>query len=95
MSKYATNRVLWEVAADPVLAQQVQEDPDTALAGRDLTGEERAALGRADIRSLFQFGVHPFLLYNFALRLAGGFSMPFVQSYLAQLEGLELGDLDT
>jgi Aromatic-ring-opening dioxygenase LigAB, LigA subunit len=95
LSKYATNRVLWEAAADPVLAQQVLEDPDAALAGRDLTDEERAALGKADIRGLFQLGVHPFLLYNFALRLAGGFSMPFVQSYLAQLEGLELGDLDT
>ena len=95
MSKYATNRVLWEVAANPVLAQQIQEDPETALAGRDLSDEERTALGQADIRGLFQLGVHPFLLYNFALRLAGGFSMPFVQSYLAQLEGLELGDLDT
>ena len=95
MSKYATNRVLWEAAAHPTLAQDIQQDPDTALAGRDLTDEERTALGKADIRGLFQLGVHPFLLYNFALRLAGGFSMPFVQNYLAQLEGLELSDLET
>jgi hypothetical protein len=95
MTKYATNRVLWEAAANPALAQQIQEDPGTALAGRDLTDEERTALSKADIRGLFQLGVHPFLLYNFALRLAGGFSMQFVQSYLAQLEGLELSDLET
>ena len=95
MSKYATNRVLWEVAADPALAQQIQDDPETAFAGRDLSDEERLALRKADVRSLFQIGVHPFLVYNFALRLAGGLSMPLVQSYLAQLEGLELGDLET
>ena len=95
MSKYATNRVLWEAAAHPTLAQEIQQDPETALAGRDLTDEERTALGKADIHGLFRLGVHPFLLYNFALRLAGGFSMPFVQSYLAQLEGLELSDLET
>ena len=95
MRREATNPGLWEGAADPILAQPIQEDPETALAGRDLSDEERAALGKADVRALFQLGVHPFLLYNFALRLAGGFSMPFVQSYLAQLEGLELGDLTT
>ncbi|MGW0193929.1 hypothetical protein [Nonomuraea sp. NPDC003201] len=95
MSKYATNRVLWEAAADGALAQRIQQDPQSALAERDLTDQEREALSKADIRGLFQLGVHPFLLYNYALRLAGGFSMSFVESYLAQLEGLELSDLET
>jgi protocatechuate 4,5-dioxygenase alpha chain len=95
MSKYATNRVLWEAAAKPGLAQQIQQDPQTALVERDLTDEERTALGKADVRALFVLGVHPFLLYNYALQLAGGFSMPFVQNYVAQLEGLELSDLET
>lgn len=95
MSKYATNRVLWEVAADRDLAQRLQDDPAAALAGRDLTDQERDALAGADVRSLFQLGVHPFLLYNFALRLNGGFSMEWMASYLEQLKGLEVGDLET
>ncbi len=95
MSRYATNRVLWEVAADGDLAQQLQSEPQAALAGRDLTEEERTALAKADVRALFLLGVHPFLLYNFALRLNGGFSLPFMQAYLEQLKGLELGDLET
>ncbi|NAZ81521.1 hypothetical protein GTR02_06785 [Kineococcus sp. R8] len=95
MSKYTLNRVLWEGAAKPELARGIVEDPDTALATRDLSDAERAALGAADVRALFEMGVHPFLLYNFALRLAGRFSMEFVHEYLAQLEGLELRDLRT
>lgn len=95
MSRYATNRVLWEVAADGDLAKRLKDVPEDALADRDLTDEERGALARADIRALFQLGVHPFLLYNFALRLNGGFSMEGVASYLEQLKGLEVGDVET
>jgi hypothetical protein len=95
VSRYATNRVLWEVAADRDLAQRLQDDPGAALAGRDLTDRERDALAGADVRSLFQLGVHPFLLYNFALRLNGGFSMEWMASYVEQLKGLEVGDIET
>lgn len=95
MSRYATNRLLWEATADGDLARRLEEDPDAVLAGRDLTDPERRALATQDVRRLFELGVHPFLLFNFALRLGGGFSMPVVESYLAQLKGLELGDLST
>jgi protocatechuate 4,5-dioxygenase alpha chain len=95
MSRYATNRVLWEATADGDLARRIHEDPATALSSRDLTDDERSALAKTDVRSLFLLGVHPFLLYNYALRQAGGFSMPFLQSYLDQLQGLEVGELDT
>jgi Aromatic-ring-opening dioxygenase LigAB, LigA subunit len=95
MSKYATNRMLWEAAADPKLAQRLRENPDAALAGRELTGAERAALANADVRQLFQLGVHPFLLWNFALQLNGGFTLPFAQSYVDQLKGLTVTDLVT
>lgn len=95
MSKYATHRVLWLTAADGELAQQLREAPDSVLAEHDLSAEERTALATQDVRALFQLGVHPFLLYNFALRMAGGFSIPFMQAYLGQLEGLSLGDLET
>ena len=95
MSRYATHRVLWEVAADGDLAQRLKDDPTLALADRDLTDQESAALAEGDVRGLFELGVHPFLLYTFALRLNGGFTIPFFEAYLEALKGLELGDLET
>jgi protocatechuate 4,5-dioxygenase alpha chain len=95
MSRYATSRVMWEVTRDRELAERFQADPGAALDGRDLDDEERKALAAADIRALFELGIHPFVLYHFALRLAGGWSMQFMQDYLAQLKGLTVGDLET
>ena len=95
MSFYATSRVMWEIARDRQLADRFREDPDAVLAGRDLTDDERNALRAADNRRLFQMGIHPFVLYHFALRLAGGVSMPFMQGYVASLQGLRVGSLET
>ena len=71
MSRYATNRVLWEVAADGDLAQRLHNEPQTALAGRDLTEEERTALAKADVRALFLLGVVT-LLYLLLINLDAG-----------------------
>lgn len=95
MSRYATNRVMWDVTRDRDLAERFSADPTSVLEGRELTDGEHAALATADLRALFELGTHPFVLYHFALRLAGGFSMPFMQEYLSQLQGLTLGDLET
>jgi hypothetical protein len=95
VSRYATSHLMWEVTRDRDLAERFRTDPGAVLDGRDLTDEERAALAGTDMRALFQLGIHPFVLYHFALRLAGGFSMPFVQQYLGALEGLTLGELET
>jgi Aromatic-ring-opening dioxygenase LigAB, LigA subunit len=95
MSHYATSRVMWEVTRDRELADRFRTDPAAVLEGRDLDDEERKALAAADIRALFELGVHPFVLYHFALRLAGGVSMAFLQDYVAQLQGLTVGDLET
>lgn len=95
MSRYTTSRVMWEITRDRELADSFHADPEAVLDGRDLTDVERKALAANDIRALFELGIHPFVLYHFALRLAGGFSMPFVQRYLGQLQGLTVGDLET
>lgn len=95
MTRYAVNRVLWEVARDGAAARSLRDDAAAFLSGRELDEGERRDLAAQDIRALFNRGVHPFLLYNFALRLAGGFSIPFMQSYLAKLEGLKTGDVET
>ena len=95
MSRYETSRVMWEVTRDRELADRFRMDPALVLDGRDLTEAEGTALARRDIRGLFQLGVHPFLLYHFALRLEGGNSMPFMKEYVGKLEGLTVGDLET
>lgn len=95
MSHYATSRVLWEVARDGSLAELLRTDPAAVLDSRDLESKERKALAAGDIRALFELGAHPFLLYHFALRLAGGWSLPFMQDYLGKLQGLSVGDLET
>ena len=95
MSRSAVNRVLWEVARDRDAAKSLVDDPEAFLARRDLDDDERADLAGQDIRALFGRGVHPFLLYNFALRLSGGFSIPFMQGYLGRIEGLRTGDVET
>lgn len=95
MSRYATSRVMWEITRERELADRFQADPEAVLDVRDLTDVERDALATHDFRALFELGIHPFVLYHFALRLAGGFSMPFMQQYLSQLQGLTVGDLET
>jgi protocatechuate 4,5-dioxygenase alpha chain len=95
MSHYATSRVMWEITRDRDLAEHFRADPVAVLEGRDLDDQERKALAARDIRGLFELGIHPFVLYHFALRLAGGWSVPFMQDYLAQLKGLTVGNLET
>ncbi len=95
MSRYTTSRVMWEITRERQLADRFRAHPTAVLDGCDLTDEERKALAANDIRALFELGIHPFILYHFALRLAGGFSMPFIQQYLGQLQGLTVGDLET
>jgi len=95
MSHYATSRVMWEITRDHPLADQFRADPAAVLDGRDLDDQERKALAAGDIRGLFELGIHPFVLYHFALRLAGSWSPVFMQDYLAQLKDLTVGNLET
>ena len=93
--RYALDRVLWEVCRGGEALEQFRAAPTEYLAGRGLPEPLRQALIAVDVRTIFLAGAHPFLLYNFALRLEGGFSLPFVGRYLEQLEGLHTGDLVT
>lgn len=95
MSRYETDKVLWDVYRDAAIARDFTADPHAFLDGRDLTAGERAALAARDVRALMAGGAHPFLVYNFALRLEGAFSIPFVVAYVRRLDGLTLGDITT
>jgi hypothetical protein len=95
MSQYVTSRLMWEVTRDRDLAARYVADPASVLEGLDLTDAEREALIAQDIRALFQLGLHPFIVYHYALRLAGGNSFEFMMDYLGKLEGLTVGNLET
>jgi serine/threonine protein kinase HipA of HipAB toxin-antitoxin module len=95
MSRYGIDSALWGVYTSAENARLLLSDPASYLARFPLSDTERDALAGQDYRALLQAGAHPFLMYKMALRINGGFSLPFVMDYVGQLEGLELGDIVT
>jgi hypothetical protein len=95
MSHYGISKVMWEIYKDRDLAERFGTDPAAVLDGRDLQDDEREALASQDLRALFELGMHPFVVYHFALRMAGGASMEFMQDYLARVKGQTVGNLET
>lgn len=95
MSRYQLDKVLWEYAREPAFKSRFDADPLAAITSRTLTQAERDALGARDLRAIFVLGAHPFLLYSFAIALNGGWSFDMMREYVAKLEGLELGDIET
>jgi hypothetical protein len=59
MSKQAVMAVLERARADGHFYQLLQADPDTALAGYDLTRDEHLALLERDRTALLALGVPP------------------------------------
>jgi len=95
MSKYAVDKVLWQIARDPALEQAFKNDRVAFLAGRDLTGTEHLALMDFDVRALFQGGAHPFMIYMSAQRMMGGWSYQFMKDYVARIHDLKMVDIKT
>jgi protocatechuate 4,5-dioxygenase alpha chain len=95
MSKYAVDKVLWEIGQRNEAVVAFDADAEAFLAGRELEDDERRALAARDLRAIFQLGCHPFLLYFFAIRIAGGWTFGLMIDYVKALEGLELLDIET
>jgi hypothetical protein len=95
MSQLSMNTALWGVYTSETNANRIRTDANAYLADFDLTDEEREAIATQDYAALLGLGAHPFLMFKMAFRLAGGFSMEFIQSYVGQLEGSELRDIVT
>lgn len=95
MTRYAVDKILWQVAQDDAYKAAFFEDAHAATAGRELSDEERTAVLSKDLRALFALGAHPFLLYAFAIAKNRGWSPQFMQDYVAELKGLGLGDIET
>ena len=62
MSIFAVNHLCRELLRDHAFRAAMKADPAKALAPLDLTEAERKALLAGDVKRLYEWGVHPFLL---------------------------------
>ena len=56
MSRYAVNSLLYRLKKEPAFRAAYLADPGSALAGADLTAEERAAFLARDMRRINELG---------------------------------------
>ena len=89
MSRYAVNKVLWQVARDDEMAAVYKATPETFLAGRGLTAEEHRQLLERDFAALFAAGAHPFLLFTFRIKISGGWSYPMMVEHVKALADID------
>jgi hypothetical protein len=57
MSKAGVEALVQKAMGDEAFRRQIKENPDTALAGYDLTAEERAAIKSGNAARLRELGV--------------------------------------
>jgi hypothetical protein len=62
MSVYQINKLCRQLYHDGALREAVKADPAKAIAGWPLSPAEREALLAGDIKRLYEWGAHPFLL---------------------------------
>lgn len=62
MSAYMINKVCHRVGHDASFRAALDQDPEAALAGFELTAEERRLLIAGEVGRLFELGAHPYLL---------------------------------
>jgi hypothetical protein len=62
MSVYAINYLCRELLRDHDFRARMKADPKAALAGLDLTGEERDAILAGDVATLYRMGANSFLM---------------------------------
>jgi hypothetical protein len=65
MSIYQVNKLCHRVFHDVAFREAVKRDPEAAIADWPFTEEERKALLEGDVKRLYEWGGHPFLLAHF------------------------------
>ena len=65
MSAYQINKLCHRVFHDVAFREAVKRDPAAAIAAWPFTDEQRQALLTGDVRKLYEWGTHPFLLAHF------------------------------
>ncbi|HVV94476.1 MAG TPA: hypothetical protein VHD15_13770 [Hyphomicrobiales bacterium] len=76
MSVYEVNYLCRELLRDKAFREKMKTDPKAALAARDLTEEERAALLGGDVGKLYRMGANSFLMGYLPRFEACGITLP-------------------
>lgn len=66
---YNVQKLLWDVRRDPSVAERFKQEPDAVLDHYGIGGEHREAMRTMDLKSLYDAGANPYLLYFCALQL--------------------------
>src|SRR5262245_64432530 len=67
MSVFQVNKILYLTDNDPAFRKRIIEEPEAVLDEYRLTDQERAALTSGAVGTLYQMGVHTFLLNHLYL----------------------------
>ena len=95
MSRYEVAKVFREVVLGADERQRFLEDPDTFLAGRNLTDEERVAIVERDCGTLYRLGNHPFLLWCWIEQISSDGMMTLVHKYVDAIAPYGVVDYET
>ncbi|MBU7573305.1 MAG: hypothetical protein KAF64_08130 [Hydrogenophaga sp.] len=66
MNRHALERFLFDFDKSAALQSALRDNPEATFQGYELTAEEKAAIFAKDVATLYQWGVHPLLVRNFA-----------------------------
>jgi hypothetical protein len=89
MSIYAVNKIMFKLRNDDAFKERMQQDPLEVVQEFALSAEERDALTRGDVRTLFEMGAHAYLLQQLSgARLFGVNN----QNYQPRIRGQERPD---
>src|SRR5262245_9818764 len=80
MSAYQINKLCHRVFHDVAFREAVKSDPASAIADWPFTDAERKALLEGDIRRLYEWGTHPFLLAHFTRWACSASHLPCMPS---------------
>lgn len=84
MSLYQLQKLIYEVNRNSERKEEYRKDSSSFASRYDLTPEEREAILRLDVRTLYKLGVHPLLLRPFTL-----LHRVSAEDYAKSLSGLE------
>ena len=90
MSTFAVNYLCRELLRDHAFRAAMKTDPGKALAGLELTDEERRALLAGDVGALFRMGVNGFLMGYLARFEVCGLN---VQNYNERMRAVRVDEI--
>jgi len=92
MSIYAVNLACRQLIKDKAYRRAMIDDPRRALAGFDLTDDERRAIMEGDVGHLYRAGAHDFLL-GYLMRFGvGGLTLPAYNARMRAVAGASEAD---